>query len=105
MSRTPEGALVTYFRKRVKRIGGVTRKCVWSSHVGAPDQFVMLPRIGAHFWVELKAPGKKPRRVQFIEQRLMSQAGCSVFVCDSRESVDRLLSSFVSLEDYGDGLL
>mgnify|MGYP007081523784 FL=1 len=91
---TPEGRLVVYLRRRVKSLGGETRKCAWTSHIGAPDQLVLFP-CGIHFWVELKAPGKRPRRSQMREFDVMKRAGCAVFVADCPEDIEAILRSFV----------
>lgn len=87
---TPEGKIVGYLCKRVRELGGITRKCEWSNRVGAPDQFVML--WGKHFWVECKAPGKTPTTMQVREHKRMREAGgCSVYVVDSEHEVDLVL--------------
>ena len=86
---TPEGKIVQYLKQQVKALGGATRKCEWSNHVGAPDQLVLLP--GRHFWIELKAPGKKPRTSQTVEHRILRSAGCAVYVADSVRAVDEIL--------------
>lgn len=84
---TPEGKVVAAIRKRVKAMGGQVRKCSWEGHAGAPDLLVMVQ--GAHFWIECKAPGEKPRLVQNREIAIMRQVGgCSVYVCDSAEAFE-----------------
>lgn len=92
---TPEGRLVVYLRRRVTSLGGETRKCAWTSHIGAPDQLVLFPSCRIHFWVELKAPGKKPRRSQLREFDVLRRAGCAVFVADCPEDIEAILRSFV----------
>ena len=87
---TPEGRLVDFLRRRVAELGGATRKCEWSNHAGAPDIFVMLS--GVHFWVELKQYGQKPRPIQTREHGLMRQAGCAVYVLDSKDKINDRLS-------------
>lgn len=87
---TPEGKVVAHLCKRVKELGGITRKCEWSNRVGAPDQLVMLR--GRHFWVECKAPGKVPTRMQLREhERMREHGGCDVYVADSEAEVDFVL--------------
>ena len=53
---------------------------------GVPDRIVMLPggRIG---FVELKAPGKKPRPLQLSRHRLFRGLGFLVFVVDSIDQI------------------
>lgn len=87
---TPEGKVVAAIRKRVKSMGGQVRKCSWEGHAGAPDLLVMIQ--GAHFWIECKAPGEKPRLVQTREISVMQRVGgCSVYVCDSVEAFELVL--------------
>ena len=50
---------------------------------------MLLP--GRHFWVELKQAGQKPRPIQLREHQLMREAGCEVFVLDSKEGIDNLI--------------
>lgn len=87
---TPEGKIAAAIRGRVKAMGGQVRKCSWEARAGAPDLLIMIR--GSHFWIECKAPGEKPRRVQNREIAIMRQeGGCSVYVCDSAESFERIL--------------
>lgn len=87
---TPEGKIVAYIRRRVREMGGETRKCSWEGRIGAPDLFVML--WGSHFWIECKAPGKSPRETQIREHEVMRETGgCKVFVADSQETAERIL--------------
>lgn len=87
---TPEGKLVAYIRRRVRELGGKTRKCSWDGHAGAPDLFVML--WGRHFWIECKAPGESPRALQLREHDVMRETGgCIVYVADCPDSVEEIL--------------
>ena len=83
---------MAFIRRRVREMGGETRKCVWDGHAGAPDLFVMLR--GRHFWIECKAPGESPRAIQLREPRAMRETGgCIVYVADSPESVEEILKN------------
>lgn len=87
---TPEGKIVKYLCNRVKELGGITRKCEWSNRVGAPDQLVMLK--GKHYWVECKAPGKSPTKMQYREHlRMTTLGGCTVYVASSEDEVDSII--------------
>lgn len=89
-----------YLVKRVKAMGGEVRKVQWIGRVGAPDRLVMLPfneslysgRLKTTVWVELKAPGAKPRPSQLREHDRMRAMGQRVEVIDSLEGVEALLS-------------
>lgn len=91
-----ESTIESYLVKRVKALGGEVRKVQWVGRVGAPDRVVMLPishRTWNHtMWVELKAPGEKPRGSQLREHERMCGMGQHVVVIDSKEGVDALLS-------------
>lgn len=90
--------------KRVKELGGEVRKVEWIGRRGAPDRLVMLPTVahvsGHHtiyvtprtIWVELKAPGVEAEPYQLREHARMRQLGQTVFVIDSIEAVESLLS-------------
>ena len=88
---TPEGKVVMYIRQQISKAGGTVRKCSWEGRIAAPDLLVMVA--GQHFWIEAKAPGQKPRPAQLREHEIMRKTGgCAVYVCDSKESFDRLLA-------------
>lgn len=86
---TPEGRVVAAIKKKVKEAGGECRKCSWEGRVGSPDLLVLLP--GRHFWVEVKAPGEKPRISQAREIAKLQKAGCIVYVLDSVEAISRII--------------
>lgn len=90
---TPEGKVVSEIKRMVEGVFcGEVRKCVWVGHNGAPDLFIMLD--GIHLWIEVKAPGGKPRAHQSREiGRMRTIGGCAVYVCDSvvaaREAIEK----------------
>lgn len=94
-----ESDIEAHLVKRVKELGGECRKLQWIGRLGAPDRLVMLPEknpiVGNTFsntiWVELKAPGKKPRPSQVREHARMRAMGQRVVVIDSIEGVEELL--------------
>ena len=98
---TPEGKIVEYLKRRTKVLGGTTRKVAWVGHTGAPDQLVLLPGIAA--FVECKAPGKKPTKVQEREIARLKSSGLEVYVVDSELSVDQVLTwlTFVRVKNEG----
>ena len=82
-----EDALVA----RIKALGGECRKVKWIGRNGAPDQLVMIPALvgSITIWVELKAPGQKPRPNQVREHERMQNLGQTVLVIDSIELIDK----------------
>ena len=79
-----EAALVA----RIKALGGECRKVKWIGRNGAPDQLVLLPN-RTTTWVELKAPGQKPRPNQVREHERMHNLGQTVLVIDSIELINK----------------
>lgn len=69
---------------------GVALKFVSPGCTGVPDRIVMLPdgKIG---FVELKAPGKKPRPIQIRRIQQMRNMGFKVFVVDGVEQIGSVL--------------
>ena len=74
----------------VKKAGGIALKFVSPSFDGMPDRLVLLPD-GHIAFVELKAPGKKPRPLQLARHRLLRSLGFRVYVIDSVEQIGGML--------------
>ena len=74
----------------VKKAGGIALKFVSPSFDGMPDRLVLLPD-GHIAFVELKAPGKKPRPLQLARHRLLRSLGFRVYVSDSVEQIGGML--------------
>ena len=56
----------------------------------APDRIVLLPGGKAGF-VEVKAPGKKPRPLQARRKKQLEQMGFKVFVLDGTEQIGGII--------------
>ena len=74
----------------VKKIGGIAPKLVSPGFDGMPDRLVLLPD-GHIAFVELKAPGKKPRPLQLARHRLLRSLGFHVYVIDETEQIGGML--------------
>lgn len=83
-----ESALV----KAVKNRGGIAPKFVSPGFDGMPDRIVLLPH-GRFAFVELKAPGKKPRPLQVSRHGLLRRLGFKVYVIDSTEQIGGILDA------------
>lgn len=70
----------------VKAQGGVCWKFTSPGTAGVPDRIVLMPsgRIG---FVEVKAPGEKPRPLQRIRIKTLRRLGFKVFVLDSPDQI------------------
>ena len=57
---------------------------------GMPDRMVLLPN-GRICFVEVKAPGEKPRPLQLSRHRLLRRLGFPVYVLDDAEQIGGML--------------
>jgi hypothetical protein len=76
----------------VKRAGGIAPKFVSPGFDGVPDRIVLMPggRIG---FVEVKAPGKKPRKLQIRRHVLLRHLGFPVFVLDNPDQIPGVIAA------------
>lgn len=76
--------------RAVKAAGGICPKLVSPGINGMPDRMVLLPgcRIG---FVEVKAPGKKPRDLQLRRHRQLRQLDFPVFVLDDPDQIPGII--------------
>lgn len=84
------------FVSEVRKAGGYAYKFVSPGTNGVPDRLVALPggKIG---FVELKAPGKKPRAEQRYQHSRLEALGCYVAVIDNPEQINRTIRE---IQDY-----
>ena len=74
----------------VRGMGGIAPKFVSPSFDGMPDRIVLLP--GGHIgFVEVKAPGEKPRPLQLSRHGLLRRLGFKVYVLDNEHQIGGLL--------------
>lgn len=74
----------------VKNAGGIAPKFVSPGFDGMPDRIVLLP--GAHMaFVEIKAPGLKPRPLQVARHKLLCTLGFQVYVLDDEQQIGGIL--------------
>ena len=74
----------------VKKQGGICPKFVSPGFDGMPDRIVLLP--GGHMaFVEVKAPGKKPRPLQLARHALLRRLGFQVYVLDDEKQIGGIL--------------
>ena len=89
-----ELALVKAARKR----GGIALKFVSPAFDGVPDRLVLMP--GGHMgFVEVKAPGQKPRPLQVSRHRLLMGLGFQVFTLNDITAIPRMLDEIGGRHD------
>lgn len=74
----------------VKAAGGMCPKLVSPGTDGMPDRMILLPK-GHIGFVEVKAPGKKPRPLQERRHKQLRELGFKVFILDGREQISEIL--------------
>lgn len=77
--------------KAVKQRGGLAPKLISPGMDGMPDRMVLLPGACILF-VEVKAPGKKPRPLQVLRHRQLTELGFEVYVLDDPDQIPEILS-------------
>ena len=76
--------------RSVKKAGGIALKFVSPSFAGMPDRLVLMP--GGHIgFVEVKAPGEKPRPLQLSRHRLLRRLGFQVYVLDDEKQIGGII--------------
>ena len=76
----------------VRRLGGICTKLVSPGTDGMPDRMALLPG-GRIAFVEVKAPGKKPRPLQLARHRQLTDLGFRVFVLDDPDRIRGILDA------------
>lgn len=74
----------------VKSRGGICPKFISPGMNGMPDRLVLLPG-GKMGFVELKAPGKKPRLVQDLRMRQLRRLGFYAAVINGLDQIGGVL--------------
>ena len=77
-------------RDAVKAMGGVCWKFTSPGTAGVPDRIILMPQ-GKMAFVELKAPGEKPRALQLSRHRLLKRLGFKVYVLDNTEDIKNII--------------
>ena len=62
---------------------------------GMPDRLVLLPG-GKCGFVEVKAPGKKPRALQRVRHEMLKGLGFKVYVLDTKEQIEEIIDDICS---------
>ena len=77
--------------KAVKQNGGLCCKFTSPGTAGVPDRIILMPK-GRIAFVEVKAPGEKPRPLQLSRHGLLRRLGFKVYVLDALEDIEKIIS-------------
>ena len=90
-----EKTLEQKFRAAVKTAGGLAVKFTSPGFDGVPDRLALLPD-GKMAFVEVKAPGEKPRPLQLSRHRLLRRLGFKVYVLDDESQIGGIINEIQS---------
>lgn len=76
----------------VRKSGGLAPKFVSPGLDGMPDRIILFPK-GRVAFVEVKAPGKKPRPLQIRRIKQLQSLGFRVYVIDEPEQIERVIKT------------
>ena len=79
----------------VKKMGGRAVKFMSPGFDGMPDRLLLLPG-GTCGFVEVKAPGKKPRALQLVRHEMLKAWGFKVYVLDAKEQIEEIINDIYS---------
>jgi hypothetical protein len=85
-----ESTIEKHLVKSIKAIGGGCYKWSGPGDRGKPDRLILMPD-GLTVFVELKAPGKRPSKLQRYWLEKLSALGFDARVIDTLEGVDELV--------------
>ena len=74
--------------EEIKKRDGIALK--QTGMAGIPDRLVLLPS-GRYAFVELKAPGEKPRKLQELRMKQLKKLGFRTYVVDSIQKLGDIL--------------
>ena len=80
--------------KTVRQLGGMCPKLVCPGFDGMPDRLMLLPG-GRIAFVEVKAPGRKPRPLQEKRHMQLRELGFPVYVLDDPEQIPGIMNEVV----------
>jgi hypothetical protein len=78
--------------KAVRKAGGLALKFVSPGYAGMPDRLVLIA-YGKIAFVEVKSPGKKPRKIQAARHKQLSDLGFNVYVLDQEDQIGGIIDA------------
>jgi VRR-NUC domain. len=88
--RMREREIERRLKNEVEKAGGLCLKFTSPGFDGVPDRIILLPK-GKITFIELKAPGEKPRPLQTARIEKLRDYGFRVEVLDSKEEIVELV--------------
>lgn len=88
-----ESKIEDYVDKRVRELGGETRKVVYQGRRGSPDRWCFFPG-GRLCMIECKSATGKTSQAQVDAIKFLHNFGFHAYVCRERKLVDAALSHF-----------
>lgn len=85
-----EKAIEKKLIKAVKARGGLAIKFVSPGYDGVPDRLILLA-LGKLAFVEVKAPNKKPRKLQLLRHKQLRALGFKVYVLDNENDIGGII--------------
>jgi hypothetical protein len=85
-----ERGIENHLKQSVTRVGGLYLKFTSPGNNGVPDRVVIFPG-GTVYFVELKRPGGKPRKIQQACMRRMRHTRAHVVMINSRKQADHFI--------------
>ena len=87
---TIENDVEQYLVDQIRQLGGLCWKFTSPGNAGVPDRIVLYN--GLTVFVEVKAPGKKLRKLQEVRVDEIRKQKVRAGYVDTKEAVDRLVS-------------
>lgn len=87
-----ERDLERYTTTVIKSNGGLALKFISPGYAGVPDRLVLMPG-GKMCFMELKAPGRKPRPLQVRRIEQLRALGFKVYVVDGKEEIGGIINA------------
>ena len=75
--------------QEVKKVGGLALKFITTVN-GYPDRLILV-KFGRVAFVEVKAPGRKPRPLQIKRIKQLRDLGFKVYVLDNKNQINNII--------------
>lgn len=98
VSHMREKVIEHHLVMETENAGGKALKFVSPSFAGMPDRLILLAD-GKMGFVEVKAPGQKPRPLQLKRHAMLRRLGYQVFVLDAIEEIPGVLETIAYTPD------